>query len=123
MLASTPLAIVVVRYELNVIILRQEIRLLARRVGLPPCQQARITAAASTLARAFLAHELEATFWVRPLADCGVEVVCAPLGAADDGAGLSLQALVDLEQTRLLVNEVQLAQPPEGPRLTMRIWA
>ena len=77
---------------------------------------------ASALARAFLAHNLEGTFWVRPLADCGLEGACAPLDTADDAAAPSFEALFDLAQTRLLVDEVQLDQPSEGLRLTMRIW-
>ena len=114
-----------VREEMDVVALRQEVRMLAQALGLGLTQQARVTAATSAVARGLLLRGLVVTYQLRLAehdARRALEVSCAPPHVDAEAGEAELEEQLNIHDARLLVDEVQVARVPSGARLTLRSW-
>jgi hypothetical protein len=114
-----------VQSEYDVIVMRQEVRQVARGLGLELSQQAKIATAMSTVARALVASNYSTTMHMR--ADYQ-----EPRPALEISYQLSTEqapeTLAQLEQTlyfrqaRALVDDAWLALADDGALLILRMW-
>ena len=96
--------------EYDVIAMRQEVRQIARTLGLGLAEQAKIATAMSTIARVLLDRNRSAMFTLQTInqeAQTALEIVCV-LGLAplDD---VQLEQMWNLANVRLLVDEAMLS--------------
>jgi hypothetical protein len=122
--APAPLQLLV-SDEYGVIALRHEIRQMARAIGLPPTQQARITAAASAISKALLNHNMTVQFLLQPTKQgtrVGLEISCAPPGVYGPRGEAELDELLNMSEARLLADEARLSLVAGRPLLTLRMW-
>ena len=95
--------------EYDVTTMRQEVRRLARALGLGLAEQAKIATAISTIARILLARYRSAIFTLQTTAQDAhpaLEIACMLGPAPADGA--RLERMLHLADVRLLVDEVML---------------
>jgi hypothetical protein len=114
-----------IRNEYDVVALRQEVRQLARNLGLGLSQQAKIATAISTVARAVIASRCSAVMSMRA-DDQGphpaLEVACS-LSAPKSLIDLpQLEELLHFGEARSLVDEASLALEESGALLSLRMW-
>ncbi|NJP04544.1 MAG: anti-sigma regulatory factor [Chloroflexaceae bacterium] len=108
------------------ITLRQEVRQVARSLGLELTQQARITAAISAVARALIANNLHAIFQVHVYQDANpprLAITCTsnyPDTITSDRIE-KLERMFHVGEARLLVDEVALSINNTAAVLTMNI--
>ena len=108
--------------EYDVITMRQEVRQLARTLGLGLAEQAKIATAMSTVARALLARNRGAVFMLQTTgqeAQTVLEIACV-LGSASMSGG-QLEQMWNLADIRLLVDEVILSYDSGEAVLRMRM--
>lgn len=114
----------VVNEEYDVIAMRQEIRQIARAVGLDLTQQAKITAAISAIARAILATDGSSVFTIhvdesgaRP----ALQIACEPARTGRNSVA-DLASMLHFDEARSLVDDASLANLDSGAILTLRMW-
>lgn len=134
MLSSNPVKIVPIKTEQDVIVARQEGRMLAQRLGFSPVDQARITTAISELARNIVVYGDHGTVTLNQAIDgtrSGIEVVFD-----DEGPGIADidQAMgqgyttgrglgAGLPGTRRLMDEFEITSAPgQGTQILIRKW-
>jgi hypothetical protein len=114
-----------IRNDYDVVAMRQEVRQLARDLGLGLSQQAKIATAISTIARALIAARYSAMMGMR-IDDLALrpalEIACR-LSAAQLLADVSqLEELLHFGEARALVDEASLALDDSGALLSLRMW-
>lgn len=114
-----------VQSELDVILMRQEVRQAARDLGLGLSQQARISAAISTIARALVAAHCSALMCMqankrttRPMLE--ISCILSLIDSLNDTN--TLEQLLHLGEARALVDEAALWMESEGAHLSLRMW-
>jgi hypothetical protein len=114
-----------IRNEYDVVAMRQEVRQVARNLGLGLSQQAKIATAISTIARALIAASCSATMGMRTdeLAPRpALEIVCH-LSAGQLLTDLAqLEQLLHFGEARALVDEASLSLDGDGALVTLRMW-
>ena len=116
---------VMVEDEYSVSAIRQEVRELARVVGLGRTQQAKITAATSMIAKGLVINHWTGMFTIQPAHQglrSGIEVSCLPPEGEGQAGELGLIEALSLGEARLLVDEARLTYPAGRPQVTLRIW-
>jgi hypothetical protein len=115
---------ILVSTENDIVTLRVEVRQAARVLGLGTQQQAKVTAAASTAARAFMSFSRGATFTIqhtlqgdRP----SMKIACRPTRTSSADAA-NLERLLSLSQLRMLVDDALLEQELAHVTLSLRMW-
>ena len=96
--------------EYDVTTMRQEVRRIARALGLGLAEQAKIATAISTIARVLIARYRSAMFTLQTTAQgtpAALEIACMLGPAPADGA--QLEQMLSLDDVRLLVNEATLS--------------
>src|SRR5262245_55914471 len=114
-----------IRSEYDVVAMRQEVRQVAREIGLGLSQQAKIATAISTVARALIAARYSASMRLR-LDDLAsppaLEIVCR-LSADHLPTDLAqLEQLLHYTEARALVDESALSLESGGALLSLRMW-
>jgi serine/threonine-protein kinase RsbT len=127
--------IIDINVETDVIIARQEGRMLAQRLGFPPVEQARITTAISELARNIVVYGVRGSVTIREvqsqMGKAGLEVVFD-----DEGPGIADidQAMqqgftsgkglgAGLPGSQRLMDEFEInSEPGKGLHITIRKW-
>jgi hypothetical protein len=102
--------------------MRQEVRRIARTLGLGLAEQAKIATAISTIARVLLARYRTAMFTLQttnPDARPALEIACTLGPAPADGA--QLEQMLHLADVRMLVDEVTLLFDTGEAILRMRM--
>jgi hypothetical protein len=116
---------VAVHTDYDVIVLRQHVRELARNLGLGLIQQAKIATAVTTIARGFLELQRDMTFVLSTTADRvrpSFKIECdTPLNTGQSDPSQFAEVL-RLEQTRLLVDELDLTLQCGVAQMTLRVW-
>jgi hypothetical protein len=108
--------------DYDVTTVRQEVRQLARTLGLGLAQQAKITTAISTIARVMLARYRSALFVLQPTAQgvpAALEIACMLGSAPADGT--QLEQVLPLADVRLLVDETTLSYDAGQAVLRLRM--
>jgi hypothetical protein len=108
--------------EYDVITMRQEVRQIARALGLGLAEQAKIATAMSTIARVLIDRNRSAMFTLQTInqeAQAALEIVCV-LGVAplDD---TQLEQMWNLANVRLLVDEAMLLRDAGEAVLRVRM--
>jgi hypothetical protein len=108
--------------EYDVISMRQEVRQIARALGLGLAEQAKIATAMSTIARVLIGRNRSAMFTLQTInqeAQAALEIVCV-LGLAplDD---TQLEQMWNLANVRLLVDEATLSRDAGEAVLRVRM--
>jgi hypothetical protein len=108
--------------EYDVITMRQEVRQIARALGLGLAEQAKIATAMSTIARVLIDRNRSAMFTLQTInqeAQAALEIVCV-LGLAplDD---TQLEQMWNLANVRLLVDEAMLSRDAGEAVLRVRM--
>ncbi len=116
-----------VQSDIDVVTLRQQVRQMARMLGLGLTQQARITAAISTVARSLVESECQALFLIQASNQPphpALEITCQAESIADDPAYTTeaIKKTIHFEEARSLVDEARLALEDSHALLTLRIW-
>jgi hypothetical protein len=113
----------VLRDEYDVIAMRQEVRQIARNLGLGLTQQAKITAAVSAVARALLGN-YPTILLNAHIASQGdrqaLEVAWTVQDSVVDPG--QLRVVLNLNEVQLLVDDASIAHGAGGPHLTVRMW-
>lgn len=113
--------------EIDVVTLRQQVRQMARLLGLGLTQQARITAAISTVARSLVETSYNATFTIqatnhqpRP----ALEIVCTSSLMQQDAGNnpTHIKSIMRFDEAQSLVDEADISLQNEEICLTLRIW-
>jgi hypothetical protein len=111
--------------EYDVVAMRQEVRQVAREIGLGLSQQAKIATAISTVARALIAASWSATMGMRvddQAPQPALEIVCQ-LAVSQLMIDLEqLEQLLHFSEARALVDEASLAHEASGAVLSLRMW-
>jgi hypothetical protein len=111
--------------EYDVVAMRQEVRQVARDLGLGLSQQAKIATAISTISRALISANCSATMGIRvdDLASRPtLEIICQ-LAVGHLSADLAqLEQLLHFGEARALVDEASLALDNGGATLCLRMW-
>jgi hypothetical protein len=114
-----------IRTEYDVVAMRQEVRQVARDLGLGLSQQAKIATAISTVARALIAADCSATMGMRMEEQAprpALEIVCQ-LAVSQLSIDLAqLEQLLHFGEARALVDEASLALDGGGALLNLRMW-
>jgi hypothetical protein len=114
-----------IRNDYDVVAMRQEVRQVARDLGLGLSQQAKIATAISTVARALIAVNCSATMGMRLddlAARPALEIVCQ-LAVSQMMLDLAqLEQLLHFGEARALVDEASLALEGGGAILSLRMW-
>jgi hypothetical protein len=123
-LPTLPQHFICVSSEQDVITMRQEVRQVARSLGLGLIEQAKIATAISAVARVMLGLTKGTQFTMR-MAGQGehpaLEILCRPtLWQASMSIAL-LEERLNLANARLLVDEATLSQQGGEPVLTLRM--
>jgi hypothetical protein len=108
--------------EYEVIAMRQEVRQMARILGLGLAQQAKIATAMTMLARILLAHNRSAMFTLQMIdqgAQAALEIVSVLGPASVDG--VQLEQMWNLADVRLLVDEAILSSDAGEAVLRVRM--
>jgi hypothetical protein len=108
--STIPAQHIYVTTEFHVVAMRQEVRQIARSLGLGLAEQAKIATAISTIARVLLTHHQGAVFTLRTIAQdtqAVLEIACV-LGQ-DSLDGAQPADLLNLPNIRLLVDEAVLS--------------
>jgi hypothetical protein len=108
--------------EYDVTTMRQEVRRLARALGLGLAQQAKITTAISSIARVLLSRYRGAVFALEPTAHgvpAALEITCMLGPAPADGT--QLEQVLPLAYVRLLVDETTLLDDAGQAVLCLRM--
>lgn len=109
---------VAVRSEYDVVSLRQQVRQMARLLGLSLPQQARITAAISSIARALLDAAPGSLFTIqvaRRQPQPALEIICILPGVHAAGDRL-------LYEASTLADEASVLPHNQDTKLTLRMW-
>lgn len=134
MIVETPVKVVPINVEQDVIVARQECRALAQRLGFSPVDQARVTTAVSELARNIVVYGVRGTVTLVELADGdrkGLQIAFDDEGpgiadvdtAMQQGftSGKGLGA--GLPGSQRLMDDFDLRTAPgEGVHITVRKW-
>lgn len=134
MIVETPVKVVPINVEQDVIVARQECRALAQRLGFSPVDQARVTTAVSELARNIVVYGVRGTVTLVALADGdrkGLQIAFDDEGpgiadvdtAMQQGftSGKGLGA--GLPGSQRLMDDFDLRTAPgEGVHITVRKW-
>jgi hypothetical protein len=110
--------------EHDVIAMRQEVRQVARTLGLGLVEQAKIATAISAVARAMLAlcEGVLLTMRMGRQGDqCVLEIMCAPMRWSGPRDLVQLEDHLNLANARLLVDEANLSERGGEPALTLRM--
>ncbi len=110
---------------LDVVTMRQEVRQLARDLGLGLIPQAKISTAVSTIARALITAQGSTTLSLqaderaaRPALN-----ITWPLSSNGTPEHLAhLEQVIQFDSTRSLVDEASLISDSHGALLTLRMW-
>ena len=112
----------IVKTDYDVTTMRQEVRRIARTLGLGLAQQAKITTAISSIARVMLARYHSALFALEPTAQgvpAALEITCMLGPAPADGT--QLEQVLPLAYVRLLVDETTLSYDAGQAVLRLRM--
>jgi hypothetical protein len=109
----------------DVVAIRQEVRALARQLGLALSDQAKVATAISTIARALIAARCSTTIRIgmnsrarRP----ALEILCT-LPARQASVDLAqLEQMLHFAEVRALVDEALLSLDGDGALLSLRMW-
>jgi hypothetical protein len=111
--------------EYDVVAMRQDVRQVARDLGLGLSQQAKIATAISTIARALIASHCTATMGMLKddqAARPALEIVCQ-LAVSQLSADLAqLEQLLHFGEARSLVDEASLVLDGGSAVLSLRMW-
>ena len=105
--------------------MRQEVRQVARDLGLGLSQQAKIATAISTIARALIAANYSATMGIRTndlASQPALEIVCQLAGGQLLIDQAQLEGLLQFSEARALVDEASLSLDNGGALLLLRMW-
>ena len=111
--------------EHDVVAMRQEVRQVARGLGMGLSQQAKIATAISTLARALIAANCSATMGMRTddrASQPALEIVCQLAGDQLLVDQAQLEQLLHFDEARSLVDEASLSLDGAGVLLCLRMW-
>jgi hypothetical protein len=111
--------------EYDVVAMRQEVRQVARELGLGLSQQAKIATAISTVARALIAANCSASMGMRmdDLASRPTLEIACQLAVGRLSIDLAqLEQLIHFAEARALVDEALLALDSGGAVLSLRMW-
>jgi hypothetical protein len=120
--SAVPPQHIIVATEYDVTSMRQEVRRIARTLGLGLAEQAKIATAISTIARVLLVRYRTAMFTLQTTnldARPALEIACTLGPAPADGA--QLEQMLHLADVRLLVDEVTLVFDTGEAILRMRM--
>ena len=114
-----------IKTDYDVVIARQHVRHLARDLGLMLSQQAKISTAISTVARALIVLNCstKVQLWIDDAAPRpALTVICRflPRGYLDDLA--RLEEVLRFGEARMLVDEAALSSDAHGDLLSLRMW-
>jgi hypothetical protein len=114
-----------IKNDHDVVAMRQEVRRVARDLGLGLSQQAKIATAISTIARALLAADCNTTMQMQTADQPphpALEISCT-LPVAQTPEDLSqLAELLHFGEARALVDEAALSLDGRGALLNLRMW-
>jgi hypothetical protein len=109
----------------DVVAIRQEVRALARQVGLALSDQAKIATAISTIARALIAAHCSTTMRIgtntrarRP----ALEIKCTLPAQQTPVDLVELEQMLHLREVRALVDEALLSLDGDSALLSLRMW-
>lgn len=114
-----------VEKELDVVVLRQALREVARGLALSLGQQARITAAISEVARNLLTHHWPMIFAITVHtvgARRALDVVCQRPPSQAHPSAVEFEAQMCLESALRLLDEASFIHAAGSLALTLRIW-
>jgi hypothetical protein len=109
--------------DYDVIVMRQEVRQLARELGLGLARQAKLAAAISMVARMLLATNQGTTIrmWTSdPLASPALEIVCLLLSQVSDDL-TQIESTLRFDELRALVDTVTISIEANETLLNLRI--
>lgn len=111
--------------ELDVVVLRQAIREVARSLALSLGQQARVTAAISDVARNLLTHHWPMIFAIT-VRTVGVrralDVICQRPASQSHPSIAEFESQICIESALRLLDEASFIHSAGSPSLTLRIW-
>lgn len=110
--------------ENDVIAMRQEVRHMARSVGLGLIEQAKIATAISAIARMFLEEDGGTEVTMRMIGmgeQSALEIACIPPCGASSEEMAHMEERLLLTNARLLVDEAKLSQDANHLVLTLRM--
>ena len=111
--------------DYDVVAMRQEVRQVARDLGLGLSQQAKIATAISTIARALIAANCSATMGMRMDEQAprpALEIICQLVVSQLMIDLAQLEQLLHFSEARALVDEASLALEGSGAVLSLRMW-
>jgi hypothetical protein len=114
-----------IQNDYDVVAMRQEVRQVARDLGLGLSQQAKIATAISTVARALIAANTSATMGIRmndTASRPALEIVCQLAGDQLLVEQTQLEELLQFSEARALVDEASLSLDTGGAVLILRMW-
>jgi hypothetical protein len=114
-----------IRNEYDVVAMRQEVRQVARDLGMGLSQQAKIATAISTVARALIAANCSATMGMRTndlASQPALEIVCQLALSQLPTDQAQLEELLHFSEARALVDEATLTFDGAGALLSLRMW-
>jgi hypothetical protein len=114
-----------IRSEYDVVAMRQEVRQTARTLGMGLTQQAKISAAISTIARALIAANCHATMSIR--ADMNktrptIEIICQLSADQLSGDLVQITALLHFGDAQVLADEAALSLINGTVFCCLRMW-
>lgn len=114
---------VAVHSEMDIVNLRHRVRQVSRAIGLDLTRQAKITAAISAVARAFMLNHNDAVFTVQvaQYPRTVLQVSCASSTSRCMPALVQLEEQLKVHEVRMLVDEFELTVIDNTVRLTMRM--
>lgn len=118
---------VTVRHEIDVITLRQNVRQVARALGVRLTQQAKITAAISAVARSLIEQDSAAVFTIQInqyTPQPALEIICVLSGTQNSHVKTNLETLLQVDEVRPLVDEASIERNGRAGQyaLVLRIW-
>ena len=122
---ATPPRELEIRTEFDIVAMRQEVRQAARTLGLGLTQQAKISAAISTIARALLAANCHTTMcmWTDTIASRPVMEISCALSTSQLSVDLiQLTQLLHFGQAQVLVDEATLSLDGDSVLCCLRMW-
>ena len=111
--------------EYDVVAMRQEVRQVARDLGLGLSQQAKIATAISTVARALIAASCSATMGMRTddlAPQPALEIACRLVVGELSIDQRQLEELLHFGEARTLVDEASLTLDGGSALLSLRMW-
>jgi hypothetical protein len=114
-----------IRNEYDVVAMRQEVRQVARDLGLGLSQQAKIATAISTVARALIAANCSAAMGIRTdelASRPALEITCQLVLDHLPADSAQLEKVLNFGEARALVDEASLSLSSGAALLSFRMW-